>query len=234
MCRGSKMIYQYIKDHLQRLVLIRIFMAEARKTAFINKVTVTILILTTNRPPSCGRTGAQRAATQTGSVASPPPKTTRWSYHLDHLDHVHHKCGRPHHHVDPHGPPGLCRHAFQLRLSGPVGSCGLQQDRHQLRLRAQTNLLVGTIERKQITNLMQAYELYGVKVYGRQKFNWLLLVVKNGYFRLTVRGGVNPVGPDRKQMWKFWPFFFHWNLILWYLKHILSHCKGPQKCIFHE
>ena len=206
MCRGSKMIYQYIKDHLQRLVLIRIFMAEARKTAFINKVTIAILIMTTNRPPSCGRTGAQRVATQTGSVASPPPKTTRWSYHLDHLDHVHHKCGRPHHHVDPHGPPGLCRHAFQLRLSGPVGSCGLQQDRHQLRLRAQTNLLVGTIERKQITNLMQAYELHGVKVYVRQRFNWLK-VEKNGYFRLTVRGGVNPVGPERKQMWKFWPFF---------------------------
>ena len=34
-------------------------------------------------------------------------------------------------------------------------------------------------------------------------------------------------------MWKFW-FFFHWNLILWHSKHILSHCKGPQKCIFHD
>merc|ERR1712107_275803 len=52
--------------------------------------------------------------------------------------------------------PGLCRDAFQLRLFRPVGSCGLQQDRHQLRLRAQTNWLVGTIERKQIINLMQA------------------------------------------------------------------------------
>ena len=111
-------------------------------------------------------------------------------------DHVHHHCGRPHshghhhlqvhqhcgpphhHHIDFHGPPGLCRDAFKLRLPGPVGSCGLQQDRHQLRLRAQTNLLVGTIERKQIINLMQAYELHGVKVYGRQRFDWLLLVVK--------------------------------------------------------
>ena len=34
---------------------------------------------------------------------------------------------------------------------------------------------------------------------------------KNGYFtvRLTVRkGGISPLGPDRKQMWKFWSFFF--------------------------
>ena len=163
-------------------------MAEARKTAFINKVTIAILIMTTNRPPSCGRTGAQRAATQTGSVASPPPKTTRWSYHLDPLDH-HHHCGRPHHHLDFHGPPGLCRDAFQLRFFRPVGSCWLQQDRHQLRLRAQTNLLVGTIERKQIINLMQAYELHGVEVYGRQRFNWLLLVVKKRIFEADRKKG---------------------------------------------
>merc|ERR1712126_303008 len=52
--------------------------------------------------------------------------------------------------------PGLCRDAFQLRFFRPVGSCWLQQDRHQLRLRAQTNLLVGTIERKLIIDLMQA------------------------------------------------------------------------------
>ena len=28
-------------------------------------------------------------------------------------------------------------------------------------------------------------------------------------------------------MWNFDPFF-HWNLILWYSKHILSHCEGSQ------
>ena len=39
------------------------------------------------------------------------------------------------------------------------------------------------------------------------------------------------LGPDRKQMWKS-RCFFHWNLILWHLKHILSHCEGSQKCIF--
>ena len=27
--------------------------------------------------------------------------------------------------------------------------------------------------------------------------------------------------------------FFHWILILWYSKHISSHGKGSQKCIFH-
>ena len=27
--------------------------------------------------------------------------------------------------------------------------------------------------------------------------------------------------------------FFHWNLILWYSKHILSHYDGSQKCNFH-
>ena len=39
---------------------------------------------------------------------------------------------------------------------------------------------------------------------------------------------VSPVGPDRKQMWKCWSFC-HWNLILWYSKHILSQCEGSQK-----
>ena len=35
-------------------------------------------------------------------------------------------------------------------------------------------------------------------------------VVKNGYFmvRLTVEEGGQPLGPDRKQMWKFWTIFF--------------------------
>ena len=28
-------------------------------------------------------------------------------------------------------------------------------------------------------------------------------------------------------------YFFHWILILWYSKHILSHCEGSQECIFH-
>ena len=27
--------------------------------------------------------------------------------------------------------------------------------------------------------------------------------------------------------------FFHWNLILWHSKHILSHWEGSEKCIFH-
>ena len=52
---------------------------------------------------------------------------------------------------------------------------------------------------------------------------------KNGYFKVRLAvsgdGGVSHLGPDRKQMWKCWPIF-HWNLILWYSKHILSHCEG--------
>ena len=31
--------------------------------------------------------------------------------------------------------------------------------------------------------------------------------------------------------WKFYPFL-HWNLILWYSKHILFHCKGSQNAFF--
>ena len=27
--------------------------------------------------------------------------------------------------------------------------------------------------------------------------------------------------------------FFQWNMTLWYSKHILSHCKGSQKCILN-
>ena len=27
--------------------------------------------------------------------------------------------------------------------------------------------------------------------------------------------------------------FWHWDLILWYSKHISSHCEGSKKCIFH-
>ena len=38
--------------------------------------------------------------------------------------------------------------------------------------------------------------------------------------------------PDRKQMWKFWPFS-PWNMILWCTKHISFHCEGAEKCIFH-
>ena len=60
------------------------------------------------------------------------------------------------------------------------------------------------------------------------------LVKKSGQFtlRLTVRGGggVSHLGPDHKQMWTFW--FFHWYLIFWHSKHVLSHCEGSQKCIF--
>ena len=36
---------------------------------------------------------------------------------------------------------------------------------------------------------------------------------------------------DRKQLRRFWPNLT--PLILWYSKHILSHCEGSQKCIFH-
>ena len=32
---------------------------------------------------------------------------------------------------------------------------------------------------------------------------------------------------------KFLTHFFHWNLILWYSKHILARREGSQKCIFH-
>ena len=39
-------------------------------------------------------------------------------------------------------------------------------------------------------------------------------------------------GPNHKNMRNFYPFF-HWNLILWHSKHILSHCQGYQKCLFH-
>ena len=38
--------------------------------------------------------------------------------------------------------------------------------------------------------------------------------------------------PDRKQMWKFWPFS-PWNMILWCTKHISFHCEGAEKRIFH-
>ena len=42
-----------------------------------------------------------------------------------------------------------------------------------------------------------------------------------------------PLGqPDRKQMWKCWPFF-PWNMILWCTKHISFHCEGAEKCILH-
>ena len=33
--------------------------------------------------------------------------------------------------------------------------------------------------------------------------------------------------------WENFVPFFHWNLVLWHSKHILSHCEGSQKCIFH-
>ena len=36
---------------------------------------------------------------------------------------------------------------------------------------------------------------------------------------------------DCKQIRRFWPNLA--PLILWYSKHILSHCEGSQKCIFH-
>ena len=38
--------------------------------------------------------------------------------------------------------------------------------------------------------------------------------------------------PSQGKCGNFDPFF-HWNLILWYSKHILSHSEGSQKCIFH-
>ena len=34
-----------------------------------------------------------------------------------------------------------------------------------------------------------------------------------------------------QQMWKFWSFF-HWNLILWDSKYILSHCEGSKNAFF--
>ena len=36
------------------------------------------------------------------------------------------------------------------------------------------------------------------------------------------------LGPDRKQMLKFWSFSF-----LWHTKHILSHSEGSKNCIFY-
>ena len=39
-------------------------------------------------------------------------------------------------------------------------------------------------------------------------------------------------GPNHKNMRNFYPFF-HWNLILWHSKHILSHCGGSHKCSFN-
>ena len=61
-------------------------------------------------------------------------------------------------------------------------------------------------------------------------------VIKNGCFTVRLierRGGrgVSHLGPDRKQLWKFW-FFFQLILILWYSKHISSHCEGYWRCIF--
>ena len=38
---------------------------------------------------------------------------------------------------------------------------------------------------------------------------------------------VSPVGPDRKQMRRFWPIFFY-GIWLYDTQHILSHCEGSQ------
>ena len=59
-----------------------------------------------------------------------------------------------------------------------------------------------------ITKLALSFYIIGLDCQLRE-------VIKNGYFMvsLTVRGGGgSPVGPDRKEMWKFWPIFFQWNM----------------------
>ena len=57
---------------------------------------------------------------------------------------------------------------------------------------------------------------------------------KSGYFtiKLTDWGGGQPPRPWSKANVKIL-IFFYWNLILWHLKPILSHCEGSRKCIFH-
>ena len=49
-------------------------------------------------------------------------------------------------------------------------------------------------------------KLYNINSWGRLREG-----VKNEYFtvRLTIRGGGSHFGPDRKQMWKFWPIFYN-------------------------
>ena len=64
--------------------------------------------------------------------------------------------------------------------------------------------------------------------------------------RKVVKKRIFYIQADRKGRWgghppsaltvsKFENFdpFFQWNMTLGYSKHILSHCKGSQKCIFH-
>ena len=64
------------------------------------------------------------------------------------------------------------------------------------------------------------------------------VVKRNGYFmvRLTVRGaggrGSAPLALTVSK-WENFDIFFLSNFILWYSKHILSHCEESQKCIFH-
>ena len=57
-------------------------------------------------------------------------------------------------------------------------------------------------------------------------------MVVNIQGRPIIPNNISPLGPDRKQMWKFWPFS-PWNMILWCTKHISFHCEGAEKCIFH-
>ena len=53
---------------------------------------------------------------------------------------------------------------------------------------------------------------------------------KNGYFmvRLTVKEGGQPLGPDRKQMWKFWPIFFLKFDSLILNTHFISSWRGSK------
>ena len=59
-------------------------------------------------------------------------------------------------------------------------------------------------------------------------------VIKNGYFTVRLcfreRGGVNLLGPDRQQMWKFWPIF---SIEILFFDTQDKFYLISQKCIFH-
>ena len=67
---------------------------------------------------------------------------------------------------------------------------------------------------------------FGAHILGRSS-------KKNGLFtvRLTVRGWgeVSPLGPDRKQMWKFWPNFPYYKMVEYKSKYVNLFWKKSQR-----
>ena len=84
-----------------------------------------------------------------------------------------------------------------------------------------------------------AAEIYNISYGNIYALSWRRVVKKQifcfcGQADRNLRGGGGGAVPSVLTVSKcenFDPFFFHRNLILWYSKHILSHCEGAQKCI---